>query len=66
MAKIYGLYDGDKFITVGTMDEIAKETGMNKKHLWSIKSKLKHGYKKGVTGLIVVEVGYDDEEVENE
>lgn len=65
MAKIYGLYKGDKFISVGTMEEISKETGMDKKHLYTIKSKLKHGYKKGDYGLVIVEVGSTDEEEAN-
>lgn len=51
--KIYALYENDKFITLGTYEQISKETGITINTLRSIRSRSRSGKK---TGLILIEI----------
>lgn len=45
--KLYALYDGDKFVDVGTLDEIAERNGTTKKTLYSYRTYASNeGYRK--------------------
>ena len=65
--KVYALYKGDSFITLGTYNEISKETGISSRSLYDIKSNRNHRQKIGIktaerNGFVLIEV----EDVENE
>ena len=46
--KVYALYKGDSFITLGTYNEISKETGISLRSLYDIKSNRNHRQKIGI------------------
>ena len=59
--KVYALYKGDTFLTIGTMEELAKYTGKPIATLSSIKSHYKNGNRKG-TGLVIIEIEEEEKE----
>lgn len=55
----YALYEGDTFITMGTLAEISKETGIAERMLKYYRWPSYH--KRHPNGRVVVEIEVDDE-----
>ena len=55
----YALYEGDTFITMGTLAEISKETGITERMLKYYRWPSHH--KRHPNGRVVVEIEVDDE-----
>lgn len=55
----YALYEGDTFITMGTLAEIGKETGITERMLKYYRWPSYH--KRHPNGRVVVEIEVDDE-----
>lgn len=56
--KVYALYKGDKFVTLGTYQEISAETGISVKVLQCAKTKASKVKK---DGMIVIEIEEDEQ-----
>ena len=55
----YALYQGDTFVTLGTLEEISRETGITERMLKYCRWTSYH--KRHPNGRVVVEIEVDDE-----